>query len=81
MQIMPKCCWDLIVKPKRTFRGYLNIKGIVTKTEQLKQLLLDSNFNYLCLSETWTPYNVLVYQVTKSIEEIVNMLRELALCC
>ncbi len=33
--------------------GHLNIRSIASKTEQLEQLLTNSNFDLLCLSETW----------------------------
>ena len=48
-----KVLWDSNVKPKGIFGGHLNIRSIVSKTEQLEHLLSDSNHDYLCLSETW----------------------------
>ena len=55
--------WDPKIKPKGIYGGHLNIRSVVSKTEQLEQLLTNSNLDYLCLSETWltptTPLGVL----------------------
>lgn len=48
-----KVLWDPQVKPKGIFGGHLNIRSVLSKTEQLEQLLTNSNLDYLCLSETW----------------------------
>ncbi len=52
--------------------GHLNIRSVASKTEQLEQLLTNSNFDLLCLSETWltesspnTAYLVPVYSLQK----------------
>ncbi len=41
------------LKHKGIFGGHLNIRNIVSKTEQPEQLLSDSNLDYLCLIKTW----------------------------
>ncbi len=57
-----KVVWDQKLKPRGLFGGHLNVRSVVSKTEQLTHLLLNSNLDYLCLSETWlqqsTPINV-----------------------
>lgn len=45
--------WDVKTKLKGIFGGHLNIRSIVSKTEQLEHLLTGSNIDYLCLTETW----------------------------
>lgn len=62
--------WNPNTKPKGIFGGHLNIRSIISKTEQLEHLLTDSNVDYLCLTETWltstTPpsvFNVPGYKV------------------
>lgn len=45
--------WNPKTKPKGIFGGHLNIRSIVSKTEQIEHLLTDSNLDYLCLTETW----------------------------
>lgn len=54
--------WDAKTKPKGIFGGHLNVRSIISKTEQLEHLLTDSNIDYLCLTETWltptTPLSV-----------------------
>ena len=45
--------WDAKSKPKGIFGGHLNIRSIISKTEQLEHLLTDSNIDYLCLTKTW----------------------------
>ncbi len=48
-----KLLWDSCSKPKGLLMGNLNIRSVASKTEQLEQLLTNSNFVLLCLSETW----------------------------
>ncbi len=48
-----KLLWDSRSKPKGLLMGHLNIRSVASKTEQLEQLLTNSNFDLLCLSETW----------------------------
>lgn len=48
-----KVLWDPLIKPKGLFGGHLNIRSLVSKYEQIEQLLTNSNLHYLCLSETW----------------------------
>lgn len=45
--------WNSKTKPKGIFGGHLNIRSVVSKTEQIEHLLTDSNLDYLCLTETW----------------------------
>lgn len=45
--------WDPKAKPKGLLGGHFNIRSIISKTEQIHHLLLNSNLDYLCLSETW----------------------------
>ncbi len=40
-------------KTKGLLMGHLNIRSVASKTEQLEQLLTNSNIDLLCLSETW----------------------------
>lgn len=44
--------WDPKAKPKGLLGGHLNIRSILSKSEQIQHLLLDSNLDFLCLSET-----------------------------
>uniref|UniRef100_A0A3B3CCL8 Reverse transcriptase domain-containing protein n=1 Tax=Oryzias melastigma TaxID=30732 RepID=A0A3B3CCL8_ORYME len=57
-----KILWEPKAKPKGILGGHLNIRSVVSKTEQLEHLLTESNLDYLCLSETWlkpsTPQSV-----------------------
>lgn len=45
--------WDLNVKPKGILGGHLNIRSLKSKSDQINHILLESNLDYLCLSETW----------------------------
>lgn len=45
--------WDPRAKPKGLLGGHLNIRSITPKSDQIKQLLLESNLDYLFFSETW----------------------------
>ncbi len=49
--------WDPKAKPKGLLGGHLNIRNIRSKSEQIQHLLLDSNLDFLCLSETWLNQN------------------------
>jgi len=49
--------WDPKVKPKGLLGGHLNIRSIISKSEQIHHLLLESNLDFLCLSETWLHEN------------------------
>jgi len=40
-------------KPRGILGGHLYIRSMLSKHEQLKKLLMDSNVDFLCLSETW----------------------------
>lgn len=50
---MQKILWEQKFKPKGIFGGHINIRSIVQKSEEIQQLLSDSNLDYLCLTETW----------------------------
>ncbi len=52
-----KIVWDPKAKPKGLLGGHLNIRSIKSKSEQVHHLLLDSNLDFLCLSETWLHEN------------------------
>lgn len=53
-----KVLWDSKVKSKSVFGGHLNICSARLKHEQLEQLLIQSNLDCLCLSETFLkPYH------------------------
>ena len=41
------------MKPKGIFGGHLNIRSLMSKHEEIKDLLMDSNLDFLCLSESW----------------------------
>lgn len=60
-----KVIWDPKLKPKGLFGGHLNVRSAVAKTDQVKHLLMNSNLDYLCLSETWlqTSTPVSVYSI------------------
>lgn len=48
-----KVVWDLIVKPKGICGGHLNIRSIFPKCGEIRIILLGSNLDFLCISETW----------------------------
>ena len=50
---MIRVLWDPTVKPKGIFGWHINVRSIISKTEQIEKLLSDSNLDYLGLSETW----------------------------
>lgn len=49
--------WDPRAKPKGLLGGHINIRSITGKSEQIKHLIVNSNLDYLCLSETWLHKN------------------------
>ena len=49
--------WDPKSKPRGILGGHLNIRSFKSKSDQIHQLLLDSNLDFLCLSETWLNEN------------------------
>ena len=49
--------WDHLAKPSGLLGGHLNIHSLVPKSDQIKHILIDSNLDYLCLSETWLNKN------------------------
>ena len=56
--------WDPTVKPKGIFGWHINVRSIISKTEQIEKS--DSNLDYLGLSETWlTPTLPSGYQAVK----------------
>lgn len=50
--------WDVKCKPKGILGGHLNIRSLISKRDQISVLLLDSNLDYLCLTESWLHSNV-----------------------
>lgn len=48
-----KVLWEQNAKPKGLFGGHLNIKGLKCKSDQMEQLLIISNIDFLGLTETW----------------------------
>ncbi|MGL5684566.1 MAG: endonuclease/exonuclease/phosphatase family protein, partial [Vagococcus fluvialis] len=48
-----KVVWDPVVKPKGFFGGHLNIRSLFPKCDEIRILLLGSNLDFLCISETW----------------------------
>lgn len=49
--------WDPKLKPRGVLGGHLNIRSFKSKRDQIHQLLLDSNLDFLCLTETWLNEN------------------------
>jgi exonuclease III len=37
--------------------GHLNICGFISKSDEIKHIIVDSNLDFLCLSETWLNKN------------------------
>lgn len=50
--------WDAKCKPKGILGGQLNIRSLIPKRDQVSALLLDSNLDYLCLTESWLRSNI-----------------------
>ncbi|XP_048064764.1 taste receptor type 1 member 1-like [Megalobrama amblycephala] len=50
--------WDVKRKPKGILGGQLNIRSLIPKRDQVSALLLDSNLDYLCLTESWLHCNI-----------------------
>ena len=48
-----KVIWDPAIKPRGIFGGHLNIRSLLPKHDEIQALLVDSNLDYLCLSESW----------------------------
>jgi len=47
----------LWAEPRGLLGGHLNIRSLLSKSEQIQHLLLGSNLDFLCLSETWLNQN------------------------
>lgn len=45
--------WDSKLKSKGILGGHLNIRSIILKRDQVEHLLMNSNLDFLALSETW----------------------------
>lgn len=59
-------CWfntAATVKPKGIFGGHLNIRSLMPKRDEIRTLLVDSNVDFLCLSETWLHGNILTTMI------------------
>lgn len=74
-----KTLWDKRLKPKGLLGGHLNIRSIVSKTEQLQGLLIDSNLGFLFISESWltessprTVFAIPGYQVFRKDRKLVE---------
>lgn len=52
-----KILWNPRAKPTGLMGGHLNVRSIISKTDELDKLLSDSNLDFLCLSETWLTPN------------------------
>ncbi len=50
--------WNSDTKPKGILGGHINIRSILSKIDQIQNLLIDSNLDFLCMSETWLTSNV-----------------------
>lgn len=48
-----KVVWDPIVKPKGIFEGHFNIRSLFSKCDEIRIVLLGSNLDFFCISETW----------------------------
>lgn len=48
--------WDPQSKPKGILGGHLNVRSLKSKADKI-HLLLDSNLDFLCLTETWLNKN------------------------
>lgn len=48
-----KVIWDSKKKNKGITGGLLNIRSIIPKRDQIQHLLMDSNLDFLALTETW----------------------------
>ena len=52
-----KVLWDPQAKPSGLLGGHLNICSFISKSDEIKHILVDSNLDFLCLSETWLNKN------------------------
>lgn len=52
-----KVLWDPLTKPSGLLGGHLNIRSLISKSDEIKHILVDSNLDFLCLSETWLNKN------------------------
>lgn len=41
-----KILWDPSIKPKGLFGGHLNVRSLMSKNEQIRHLLMDSNLDF-----------------------------------
>lgn len=51
--LLSKIIWDWRTKSKGLLGWRFNIQNAIPKTEQLEKLFIDSNLDFLCLSESW----------------------------
>ena len=45
--------WDPRSKPRGLLGGHINIRSLVSKSDQIEHLLNNSNLDFLGVSETW----------------------------
>ena len=50
--------WNPDTKPRGILGGHINIRSILPKIDQIQNLLMESNLDFLCMSETWLTSNV-----------------------
>lgn len=53
-----KVIWDSTAKPKGIFGGHLNIRSVLSKLNEVHNLLSNSNLDFLAMSETWLHSNI-----------------------
>lgn len=52
-----KILWNPCVKPTGLLGGHLNVRSIISKTDEIDKLLSDSNLDFFDLSKTWLMLN------------------------
>ena len=50
--------WNPHSKPKGLLGGHLNIRSLLPKIDQMRKLLMESNLDFLCITESWLNCNV-----------------------
>ena len=45
--------WNTDTKPNGILGGNINVRSILPKIDQIQNLLMESNLDFLCMSETW----------------------------
>jgi len=52
------CLSKSLLYPLGILGGHLNIRSLISKRDQISVLLMDSNLDYLCLTESWLQSNI-----------------------